>query len=546
LNRRAAALASMLLLAASPGAAPGAPYEVRGDAIRRHMILLADDRFGGRRPGTKGYDDAAAYVASELGSAGVRPAGEHGGWMQPVPLRRGIPEPDRSYLRLRDPGAPATPRALAPRDYVLVGNPSRASALVRARVVFAGYGIVNPHTGADDYRGLDVRGAAVAVLSGAPATLPAVDRAVASDWNEKARAAASRGAVALIAVSTPSSEAFFKWSSLRRWLGRGRTGWRARDGAEGPGVRDLEAFAALSRGGGEVLFRRAPVPFDVLLARAEAGKPVAGFPLDVEVELRAASRIEEVASSNVLGVLPGADPALAGETVLLLAHLDHLGTDPAGRGDGVRNGFYDNASGVAMLLEVARALSAGPRPRRSVAFAAVTAEEWGLVGADYLAHRAGPGRVVAVLNLDMILMLQRVRDLVAYGEEHSTLGSLLRREAARLSFRVSPDPEPHEVVFIRSDHWPFVRRGVPALFVCTGLLGPDGRPSEVVPRWMEDVYHSPEDDPSQPVDEDSAARIGELHLRMLRALADGPEPPAWTAGSRFAPSPSRTHAAAAP
>jgi Zn-dependent M28 family amino/carboxypeptidase len=236
--------------------------------------------------------------------------------------------------------------------------------------------------------------------------------------------------------------------------------------------------------------------------------------------------------------LRGSDPRLAQEYVAVTAHLDHLGLGPARDGDAIYNGAFDNASGTAALLELAAAFASGPRrPRRSILFAAVTAEEKGLLGAEYFVHNPTvPLKdVVAALNMDMFVSLFPLRDVVAFGAEHSSLGETTEAMARRLGLERAPDPFPEQVVFIRSDHFAFVKKGIPALMLSSGLRSSD--PSVDGPalfgRWITTVYHSPKDDLAQPIDFDEAARVARLYYLIARQVADGDARPAWKPGDFF-------------
>ena len=263
------------------------------------------------------------------------------------------------------------------------------------------------------------------------------------------------------------------------------------------------------------------------------------FDLPAKVRLRVESRHSIVDSPNVLAALPGSDPDLSKEYVVLSAHLDHLGIGVARKGDSIYNGAYDNASGVAAILEVARALSAQPqRPRRSILFAAVTGEEKGLLGAEYFArHPTVPaGSMVADLNADMFLTLFPVKDIVVFGGEHSSWGAVFGSVARRLGLEVAPDPFPEEVLFVRSDHYSFVREGIPSIMLSCGLHSADPAidGEKVYRSWIASLYHSPQDDMSQAMDFESAAKIAELYLLAAEEVADGVARPSWTRDDFFA------------
>jgi Zn-dependent M28 family amino/carboxypeptidase len=243
-------------------------------------------------------------------------------------------------------------------------------------------------------------------------------------------------------------------------------------------------------------------------------------------------------SPNVLAVLRGSDPVLAKEYVVLSAHLDHLGVGAPRNGDAVYNGALDNGSGCAALLEIARVLASRPQPpRRSVLFAAVTAEEKGLLGAEYfVAHPTVPfSGVVANLNMDMFVSLYPPKEIIAFGAEHSSLGGVARDVAARLGLALAPDPFPEEVVFIRSDHYPFVRKGVPALMLSAGLKSRDPAvdAARVFGQWLAGVYHTPQDDAAQPIDYEAVATLARVYLLMAEKVAAETRRPSWTPGDFF-------------
>jgi Zn-dependent M28 family amino/carboxypeptidase len=243
----------------------------------------------------------------------------------------------------------------------------------------------------------------------------------------------------------------------------------------------------------------------------------------------------------VVGLLPGADPRLKSELVVVMAHLDHIGVklDTRPGEDKIYNGAIDNAAGVASLLEVARAFAHSERPpRRSMLFVAHTGEEIGLLGADYLAtHPLMPSaEMVAAVNLDMPLLLYDFTDVVAYGADRSTLGRMIGGAAVTLSVKLSPDALTQENLFVRSDHYRFVLRGIPSVLMTTGQAN-GGK--QAWARFLGSIYHSPRDDLAQPINWRAGARYAELNYRIARALADADGRPRWYRadyfGDRFAP-----------
>jgi Zn-dependent M28 family amino/carboxypeptidase len=248
------------------------------------------------------------------------------------------------------------------------------------------------------------------------------------------------------------------------------------------------------------LFARSRLTYGKARARAAEGAKGVGFELAANLTVDAQSRWEDFTSPEVIGVVPGADPKLAAEHVVMMAHLDHLGIDEKARpgGDAIYNGALDNAAGVATMIEAARHFTQASRPpRRTVMFIANTGEEDGLLGASYFAsHPTVPGTTVAVVDLDMPLLLYDFTDVIAFGAEHSTLARAVGKAGASMGVAVSRDPMPEETLFVRSDHYPFVKRGVPAVFLMTGWAN-GGR--EAWQRFLNQTYHSVKDDLSQPI-----------------------------------------------
>lgn len=520
-KRFAAFLALVPLAAAAAAQSPSADFTP--ERFRAHVAFLADDLLEGRETGTRGYGIAARYVATQYESLGLRPGGAGDNWYQPVPfVRFAMTAPARLSV-----GG----RTFAQGEGVSVRQSPQAgrTELTNVAAVFAGYGLEAPSLGIDDYRALDVRGRVVVVLDGTPGGLRSDVAAHLN--NEKRRIAARHGAVGLITLRRPAAAARMQTRSARLpepglvWVQPDRQPF-----SDAPSLRfNATADPALA----DALFVGAPR--SLAQVRAEAERPGArprGFALRQTVSFERESANSEVASDNVIGILPGSDPALAGEYVLLMAHLDGLGVREGGEGDRIRNGAMDNATGIATLLEVARQMSRpGNRPRRSVIFAAVTAEEKGLLGAQYLARNpVVDGRIVGVVNLDMPVLTYNFTDVIALGAEHSTLGPIVERAAARMNVSLTPDPLPEQGLFTRSDHYMFVREGIPSVFLMTGFAGEGEREFRA---FLADRYHSPRDDMTLPFDWRAGARFAELNYLIAREIADSPQAPLWYRGSFF-------------
>lgn len=517
-----AAAAGLTMAAAAPAQEKAASFTP--EQFRADVGFLADDLLEGRNAGDRGHDLAALYVATRFEALGLRPAAD-GGWYQQVP-----------FVEHKLAGVPASltigERIFAQGDSVLLASSSgEAGQRIEAPVVFAGYGVDAPDQGFDDYAGLDVRGKIVALLTGTPEGLPSDVAAYLN--SEKGKMAERRGAIGLVHIRTRAETERRAWSSLAKRAGDPSMNWVGSDGRPfvyAPGIRFQ---ATLDSAAADSLFAGSRRSLGAILKEADRdGARPRGFALRqrVTVELESSSR--RFTSPNVVAVLPGSDPAIAGEYVLLMAHLDHQGVDPDRQGDRIYNGAMDNATGVATMLEVARALAAAPsRPRRSILFAAVTAEEDGLLGSQYLARNpVVAGKLVGVVNLDMPVLLYDFTDVIAFGAEHSTLGPIVARAGAKMNVALAPDPLPHEGLFTRSDHYMFVREGIPAIFLMTGFAG-DGQ--RKFTEFLATYYHQPSDAPDLPIDWRAGAKFAQLNYLIAREIADADERPLWYSDSFF-------------
>jgi len=494
-------------------------------AFKAHVEFLADDLLEGREIGTRGYDLAARYVATRFDAAGLgSPAG---GRYQRVPFI------GARLLTTQPPKLVVGEREFVHRSDVLISaSVLEASQAVEADVVFAGYCIDKPDQGSDDYAGLDVKGKIVVCLHGFPKGMPSeIGAHLAS---RKTIMLQERGAIGLLSIETFQSAKAFPWSRALEEPDRPASAWAQADGTafrEAPKVR---IGAWLNAPAAEALFAGAPRALADILAEADrdGGKPK-GFALRPRVKFTRESQLTPFDSVNVLALLPGSDPALAGEVVLLMAHLDHLGMDPNRAGDKIRNGAIDNAAGVAVLLEVARAMAASPaRPKRPILFAAVTGEESGLLGSQYLARNpvVANATVVAVVNLDAPMLLYDFTDVIAFGAEQSTLGPIVARATQRAGIQSSPDPMPEQGVFTRSDHYSFVKEGVPGVFLVTGFANGG---EKFFRDYLATHYHRPSDQIDLPFNWDAAVKFARLNDLIAREIADQPSRPLWYRDSLF-------------
>jgi len=402
--------------------------------------------------------------------------------------------------------------------------------------VFVGYGIEAPDLGYDDYAGLDLTGKFAVMLLGTPKGLAEAE--VARINRDRGATAANHGAIGILYLVGPGEGG--QWRYASDYMLQGGTKWLSDEGfPDGldPGVR---IGAYLNETAAKALFEGAAMRVAQIFAAASVPRAkLKGFALRPRATLARTSAVKAYRSPNVIGVLPGSDPALADQYVVLSAHLDHVGRDPHLPGDQIHNGAMDNAAGVATMLEAARAFaSAKDRPRRSILFVALTAEEDGLLGSSYLAQHpvTGTGRLVADVNLDMPILLYDFQDVIAFGGEHSTMGEIVTRAGARMGVTVSPDPMPEEQFFVRSDHFNFVKAGVPSIFLMTGFKNGG---EKAFRDFLANNYHQPSDQIDLPFNWEAGAKFARLNYWIAREAADAPEPPRWYEGNpfgdRFAP-----------
>ncbi len=537
----------MLSLAALSVAAAPAPIANRrmspadsaaAARVRGHIEFLADDLLEGRGTGTRGHEIAASYVASQFQSLGLQPAGEQGSWYQWVPLRRARLVDGKNRIAMSTGGAY---EAVGEYDMGLRPSLTEAKRDITAGMVFVGYGISDAGVGMDDYAGLDVRGKVVVLLGGAPAGLPT--EIAAHLGADKARAAAAHGAVGMLQIggrqrATPKPGA----PAVSLYSKRPTIDWIDKAGKSGDDMGSVRVTLSASRAMQDKLFAGAARSFDAVRKEmAVKGSRPRGFALRPRLTIHSESSFEDFKSPEVIARLPGGDPRLAAENVVLMGHLDHLGINSAAKPgeDAINNGALDNAAGVATMLEAAHAfVASGKPPRRSVLFIANTGEELGLLGADYFAsHPTVPAAsIVGLVDLDMPLLLYPFTDVIAFGADHSTVARAVADAGRSMGIAVTGDPMPQESIFVRSDHYRFVTRGVPAILLATGYA--NGGEAQWK-HFLAKVYHSPSDDLNQKIDWASAARYGELNYRISRSLADADQRPLWYRGDyfgdRFAP-----------
>jgi peptidase M28-like protein len=527
---------------------------IRPAEIRAHIRFLADSLLQGRAPGTPGYDVAARYVATELEGMGLHPAAA-GNWFQPVPLEKAVTDASGSSVVLTAKGNDQ--KLTDAKDYILstwfaspaTNGDSKVEADVGAPVIFVGFGVTAPDQGYDDYAGVDVHGKIVAGIYGAPSSFPSTERAYYSDGVVKAKNAVAHGAVGVISIMLPDDWKRYPWEWLVPQIQVGEMHWLDKKGVPHDFFPQLRGNALLSQQGADKLFAGAPKTLDQVFATAKAGKPQA-FALPVSARIHTLAAQSVINSSNIVAELKGSDSALSDQYVVYTAHVDHLGICPAVEGDNVCHGALDNASGTSTLLEIARAYASLPQaPRRSVLFVFVTGEEMGLLGSDYFAHypTVPLKTIVANVNIDGAPgSYFGMKDVVALGAEHSTIGEEVTAAAKEMGYEVSPDPMPEEVSFIRSDQYSFVLQGVPAVDVEDGVHATDPKIKglDVIKKWLVTRYHTPLDNIEQPIDFDSAARGAVMNFLVGYRIAQHDAAPQWNKGDFFGTTFGARHSAA--
>jgi hypothetical protein len=513
---------------AAPTAATADPS---ADRIRAHVEFLADDLLEGRGTGTRGHEIAASYVASQFRAMGLQPAGDKGGWYQWVPLRRARLVDGKQSITMTVGGKPV---AVTEYDLGLRPSLTAKNRKLSAGMVFVGYGLSDKAMKLDDYRGLDARGKIVVALRGTPKGLPTEIAAHLS--STKADIAAAHGAVGFLELGqrrgtqppAPGDKPVSLYSK------RPAIDWVDASGKSGADT-GLQVTLSASPAMSERLFDGTGRTLAAIRSDAAKGLNPRGMALKPVLAISSESSWEDFKSPEVVGKLPGSDPRFADEHVVLMGHLDHLGVSPNAKpgADAINNGALDNAAGVATMLEAAQKfVSSGKPPRRSVLFIANTGEELGLLGADYFAaHPTVPAAsIVGLVDLDMPLLLYPFKDVTAFGAEHSTVAKAVAEAGRSMGISVAPDPMPEESIFVRSDHYRFVTRGVPAILLMTGWA--NGGEAQWK-HFLGKVYHSPADDLSQKIDWTSGSRYAELNYRISRALADEDRRPMWYAGDYF-------------
>ena len=516
-------LTSALLLSLLPVTAA----QFDGERWWTHVKYLADDNMQGRGTGTQGYLDAARYVAAEFERAGLTGAGTDA-YLQLVKFRSRKMLDDGSSVEIERDGK-GEPLKIG--DDVVLSARAEPSPQIDADMVFAGYALTIPEAGYDDFAGLDVKGKVVVYLSGAPPKVPGALAAHYQSAGERSANLRRLGAIGTVAIPNPA-HMDVPWARIAtaRLIPAMSLADEALNDQRGIhlGVQvNPESAGKILAGSGH--------DFKEIVTAANSGQPVPHFAIPGRLHVKQHVEMSEVSSPNVIAKFEGKDAKLKDEYVVLSAHLDHLGVAAPINGDSIYNGAMDNASGVAALLDIAGSLrEKNIHTRRSLLFVVVCGEEKGLLGSRYFAANptVDAKHIVADINTDMFLPLFPLKLLTVYGLDESTLGDDITAVAKSLGVRIQPDPEPLRNVFIRSDQYSFIRRGVPSLSMKVGYEA--GSPEEKIAKaWLKERYHAPSDDLNQPVDKEAAGKFDRLIASLVFRIADEHQRPEWRSSSFF-------------
>jgi Zn-dependent M28 family amino/carboxypeptidase len=510
--------------------------------LMRHINVLASDEYEGRGPGTKGEELTVNYLTEQFKRMGLKPGNPDGTYIQKVPLFGFSAQSTASFI-----AGDKKMDLKFPNEYVAVSRRFVPEVKVEnSDMVFVGYGVVAPEYGWDDYKGVDVKGKTIVMLVNDPAIPDPADPSKLDEkmfkgramtyygrWTYKYEIASEKGAAAAIIVHETGPAGYPYEVVSGSW---GRENFDIQSADKNMGRVSVESWIHLDTA--KKLLAATGHDFDSLkkLAVSKDFKPVS---LGSKANFNVKNTLREVQSNNVIARLEGSDAKLKDEYVIYTAHWDHLGKDPSLQGDQIFNGAIDNASGTAVLLELAEAYTklATP-PRRTIIFLAVTAEEKGLLGAKhYATNPLYPlARTVANINMDGANQWGSTRDIVIVGYGNSTLDDVLEKQAAGRQRTVQPDAEPEKGFFYRSDHFEFAKEGVPALYVDSGteyINKPPGYGQQKRDEYTEKDYHKVSDEVKPDWDLSGAVGDTQLLFEVGYLVAQGDKYPEWKPGTEF-------------
>jgi len=513
-------------------AAPVRAEEVDVDAamLERDLRVLADDSMEGREAGTKGYAMASGYVAGRFAALGVSPGGDNGTYFQGVPMLK-ISEAAPAQLTVMKHGETLfAPQAFV--DFYGGGTTRQESGEIEAELVFIGYGMDLPDHDRDDFAGVDLKGKIAVRAYGAPSYLNTEE--LAHYRSTVGQRLSERGAIGSILLWSPVINNILSWDdAVGSARGDSSMTWKGKDGTPYTTAPSLLASTVLSPEMSRKLLEGQDFDYDDLVAAEQTeGGEMPSFDMGLTAKISWASIFENITTDNVIGIVPGTDPAVADQYVVITGHLDHEGIKPTEEegDDETYNGAMDNATGIATMLEVARLLKQSPT-RRPVMFVALTAEEKGLVGSSYNANNPTvPAEQVALnLNLDMPIVTYHFTDLNAFGAERSNVYPYVEAAVEESGMTLSPDPDPKQGLFVRSDQYSYIKKGVPAIYLKTGFA--DG--GQEFQRVFRTEHYHQASDKADLIDFAELARFAGVNYRIARNVGNMAERPAWKAGDFF-------------
>jgi Zn-dependent M28 family amino/carboxypeptidase len=488
---------------------------------------ISDDKYEGRDTGSKGEHQAQEFIVGKLKALGVEPAGSNG-YFQSVKLRTvEIDEPHCRVSLLQDGHAQTL--TLGEQAYFSTRYP--LAPKVDAQLVFVGYGLNIPEKNYNDFAGLDLKNKVAVILTGSPADVPSALSAHYQSRAERWKALKAAGAIGLIQIQNPAS-VDLPWA--RSALNRNHPSMDL-IGPEFDETSGSKVAIAFNPAYADLLLQGSGHTFAELAALGKDRKPLPHFALKVTLSATTATHSREVDSTNIVAQIPGSDPKLKSEYVVLSAHIDHVGIGEPINGDRIYNGAMDNGSGSALLLDIARSLKQTHTTlKRSLLLVWVTGEEKGLLGSKYFAEHptVSPKSMIADINTDMFLPIIPLKILTVYGLAESDLGDRVKQVGDQLNVQIQPDPLPLLNVFIRSDQYNFVRHGVPSLMIDVGAA-PGTPDAAIIKAWRTERYHAPSDDANQPVNLATAAAYEEVIRTLAIEVANDPQRPQWKQDSFF-------------
>jgi Zn-dependent M28 family amino/carboxypeptidase len=488
---------------------------------------ISDDKYEGRDTGSKGEHQAQEFMVGRLKALGVEPAGSNG-YFQNVKLRTVVIDEPHCTLSLVRDGQVQT-LTLGEQAYFSTRFP--LAPKVDAELIFVGYGLNIPERNYNDFAGLDLKNKVAVILTGSPADVPSALSAHYQSRAERWKALKAAGAVGVVLIQNPAS-VDLPWA--RSSLNRNHPSMDL-VGPEFDETSGSKLAVTFNPAHADLLLQGSGHTFAELAALAKDRLPLPHFPLKVSLSATTATHSQDIDSTNIVARIPGSDPKLKEEYVVLSAHIDHVGIGEPINGDRIYNGAMDNGSGSALLLDIARSLKqTHTKLKRSLLLVWVTGEEKGLLGSKYFAEHptVAPKSMIADINTDMFLPIVPLKTLTVYGLAESDLGDRVKQVGDQLNVQIQPDPLPLLNVFIRSDQYNFVRHGVPSLMIDVGAA-PGSPEAAIIKAWRTERYHAPSDDANQPVNLATAAGYEELIRALVIEVANDPKRPQWKQDSFF-------------